>query len=110
WELLHNGEHFLLVSGIFTLTRALLLPDLPAQAELPVYPPLRLLYIGASPVDLPPLELETSFESLWRGLQPLIEERQLEVDRLEPATYDELVRYLNSNGGAGSFNDRDNTL
>ncbi len=110
WELLHNGEHFLLVSGIFTLTRALLLPDLPAQAELPVYPPLRLLYIGASPIDLPPLELETSFESLWRGLLPLIEERQLEVDRLEPPTYDELVRYLNSNGGAGSFNDRDNTL
>jgi tetratricopeptide (TPR) repeat protein len=110
WELLHNGEHFLLVSGIFTLTRALLLPDLSAQAELPVYPPLRLLYIGASPIDLPPLELETSFESLRRGLRPLIDERQLEVNRLEPPTYDELVRYLNAHGGAGALNDQDNTL
>ena len=26
WELLHNGEHFLLASGVFTLTRALLRP------------------------------------------------------------------------------------
>ncbi|HEV2474767.1 MAG TPA: hypothetical protein VGS41_18970, partial [Chthonomonadales bacterium] len=110
WELLHNGEHFLLVAGVFTLTRALLLPDQPAQTELPIYPPLRLLYIGAAPVDLPPLELETSFESLQRGLLPLMEANQLKLDRLEPPTFDELVRYLNSYGGAGAFNDRDTAL
>ncbi len=109
WELLHNGEHFLLVAGVFTLTRALLRPDMP-QAELPVYPPMRLLYIGSSPTDLPALELETSFESLRRGLEPLIEEGQLELDRLEPPTFDELVRYLNLYGGAGALNDRNTAL
>ncbi|HEY4384722.1 MAG TPA: hypothetical protein VGN34_09645, partial [Ktedonobacteraceae bacterium] len=39
WELLHNGDHFLLASGIFTLTRAILRPDVPAGCELPVHPP-----------------------------------------------------------------------
>ncbi|HYX48627.1 MAG TPA: hypothetical protein VE843_02705, partial [Ktedonobacteraceae bacterium] len=29
WELLHNDEHFLLASGVFTLTRALVRPDMP---------------------------------------------------------------------------------
>src|SRR5205807_66111 len=81
WELLHNGEHFLLASGVFTLTRALVRPDLPSQCELPIYPPLRMLYIGSSPVDLPPLETEQSYESLRRGLAPLIEDEQLSLDR-----------------------------
>ena len=105
WELLHNGEHFLLVAGVFTLTRALRRPDM-SQVGLPVYPPLRLLYIGSSPIDLPELELETSFESLERGLRPLLDEGELEINRLEPPTFDELVRYLNTYGGAGALNDR----
>src|SRR5260370_21547704 len=33
WELLHNGEHFLLASGVFTLTRALLQSDIRAGCE-----------------------------------------------------------------------------
>ncbi len=107
WELLHNGEHFLLAAGVFTLTRALLRPDMPSQCELPIYPPLRLLHIGSSPIDCPPLELETSFESLERGLAPLIEEGQLRLDRLEPPTFDELVSYLSKYGGAGDFDDQE---
>ncbi len=108
WELLHNGEHFLLASGVFTLTRALLRPDLPSQCELPIYPPLRVLYIGSSPSDCLPLETEQSYESLERGLSSLIEEGQLELDRLEPPTFDELVRYLNSAGGGSAFEDAEN--
>ncbi|HXX77536.1 MAG TPA: CHAT domain-containing protein, partial [Ktedonobacteraceae bacterium] len=107
WELLHNGEHFLLASGVFTLTRALVRPELPSGCELPVYPPLRVLYIGASPVDCPPLEIENSYEALERGLSSLIEDNRLILDRLEPPTFDELVRYLNSLGGAGAFDDQD---
>jgi tetratricopeptide (TPR) repeat protein len=110
WELLHNGEHFLLAAGVFTLTRALLRPEMPEQCELPVYPPLRLLYIGASPTDCPPLELEKSYESLQQGLAPLIETGQLRLERLEPPTFDELVRYLSSYGGAGEFDDSDTTI
>src|SRR5947208_1071956 len=107
WELLHNGEHFLLASGVFTLTRALVRPDIPSGSELPVHPPLRILYIGASPSDCPPLEIENSFEALERGLSSLIEDNRLILDRLEPPTFDELVRYLNSLGGAGAFDDKD---
>jgi hypothetical protein len=105
WELLHNGEHFLLASGVFTLTRALLRPEMPPGCELPVHPPLRILYIGASPVDCPPLEIENSFEALQRGISRLLDDEQVLLDRLTPPTFDELVRYLNSLGGAGAFDD-----
>src|SRR6185437_4295352 len=93
WELLHNDEHFLLASGVFTLTRAILRPDIPAEGSLPVYAPMRLLYIGASPLDCPTLETERSFEALERGLARLVDDGLLLIDRLEPPTFDELVRY-----------------
>lgn len=110
WELLYNGDHFLLVSGIFTLTRALLRPNMPNGCELPVRPPFRVLYIGASPTNCMPLETEKSFEALERGLSPLIETNQVFLDRLEPATFDELVRYLNSYGGAGTLDDNETSI
>jgi len=110
WELLHNSEHFLLASGIFTLTRALLQPDIPMGGELPVHPPVRLLYIAASPTNCPPLETVRSFEALQRGLETLIEEEQVRLDTLAVPTFGELVRYLNSFGGAGVFNEKDTTI
>ncbi len=105
WELLHNGDHFLLASGIFTLSRALLQPDTPVGCELPVRLPMRVLYIGSTPSDCASLETERSFQALNNGLAPLIENGSVQVDRLEPATFDELVRYLNSYGGVGTLND-----
>ncbi|TMC23146.1 MAG: CHAT domain-containing protein [Chloroflexi bacterium] len=110
WELLHNGDHFLLASGIFTLTRALLHPDIPLGCELPVHLPMRVLYIGASPVDCTPLETEKSFAALENGLAPLIESGQVFLDRLEPPTFGQLVRYLNSYGGAGLFDDNETVI
>ncbi|MBO0796856.1 MAG: hypothetical protein J2P36_38745, partial [Ktedonobacteraceae bacterium] len=107
WELLHNGDHFLLVSGIFTLSRALLRPDVPVGCELPVRPPMRVLYIGASPSDCAPLETESSYEALERAFAPLIDGGQVLLDRLEPPTFDQLVRYLNSYGGASMLDDND---
>ncbi len=101
WELLHNGEHFLLASGVFTLTRALLRPEEPVGSELPVHPPFRMLYISASPHNCDPLETEHSFEALQHALVDLIETNQVFLDRLEPATFDNLVEYLSSHGGAG---------
>lgn len=107
WELLHNDEHFLLASGVFTLTRAILRPEIPGECPLPVYPPMRLLYIGASPVDCPALETERSFEALERGLSRLVDDGLLLIDRLEPPTFDELVRYLTSVGGVNNFEDHE---
>lgn len=105
WELLHNDEHFLLASGVFTLTRAILRSDFSMGCSLPVYAPMRLLYIGASPVDCPTLETERSFEALERGLARLVDDGLLLIDRLEPPTFDELVRYLTSVGGVNNFDD-----
>ena len=110
WELLHNDEHFLLASGVFTLTRAILRPDTPAESSLPVYPPVRLLYVGASPVDCPSLETERSFEALERGLSRLVDDGLLLIDRLDPPTFDELVRYLSAVGGANTFDERETTI
>ncbi len=110
WELLHNDEHFLLASGVFTLTRAILHPDTPDGCSLPVYPPLRLLYIGSSPIDCPSLETERSFEALERGLSRLVEDGLLLIDRLEPPTFDELVRYLTSVGGVNRFDDHETAI
>jgi len=109
WELLHSGDHFLLASGIFTLSRALLQPDTPLGCELPVRLPMRVLYIGSTPNDCAELETERSFQALQNALTPLLESEQVYLDRLEPATFDELVRYLNSYGGAGTLNESDTT-
>jgi len=110
WELLHNGEHFLLASGVFTLTRALLRPDEPVGCELPVHLPLRLLYISASPKDCVPLETESSYEALERALFDLTEKGQIILDRLEQVTFDALVSYLSSCGGVGIFDERETSL
>src|SRR5579884_3786850 len=110
WELLHNGDYFLLASGIFTLSRALLRPDLPVGCELPVHPPMRVLYIGAAPTDCAPLEIERSYQALEQAFAPLIEAGQVFLDRLEPPTFDQLVRYFNSYGGASTFDDNDTSI
>jgi tetratricopeptide (TPR) repeat protein len=110
WELLHNGDYFLLASGIFTLSRALLRPDLPVGCELPVHLPMRVLYISASPSDCAPLETERSYEALEQALTPLLDAGQVFLDRLEPPTFDQLVRYFNSYGGVGTLDDNDTTI
>lgn len=110
WELLHNGEHFLLASGVFTLTRVLVRPDEQVGCELPVHPPMRMLYISASPQDCEPLETERSYEALQRALADPIEKGQILLDRLEQVTFDNLVGYLSACGGAGVFNDQETSV
>src|SRR5579872_680256 len=110
WELLHNGEHFLIGSGIFTLTRALVHPEQPVGCELPVHPPLRLLYISASPRDCEPIETERSFEALQRALADAIDSNQIILDKLDQVTFDMLVEYLSDCGGVGMFDDNDTNI
>ena len=109
-ELLHNGDHFLLASGIFTLSRVLVRPDAPGSSELPVHPPFRVLYISSSPTDCAPLETERSFEALQEALYPLIDTGQVFLDRLEPPTFGQLVRYFNSFGGASMLDDNETVM
>src|SRR5207244_12973536 len=100
WELLCKGEPFLLASGIFSLTRALLRPGETLGCDLPVQPPMRMLYISATPRNCTPLETERSFEAMQRALAGPIEKGQVWLDRLEQVTFDDLVTYLRSHGGA----------
>ncbi|HWS85081.1 MAG TPA: hypothetical protein VN207_12575, partial [Ktedonobacteraceae bacterium] len=110
WELLHNDDYFLLVSGVFTLSRLLLGLDSTVGCELPVHPPFRMLYVAPSPTNCVPLETERSFEAMQHALTPLMDSGQIVLDRLEPPTFGQLVRYLNSYGGAGMLDDSDTTI
>ncbi len=105
WELLHNGEHFLIGSGIFTLTRAIFSPDDPASNELPVHMPFRILYMSASPKGFPALETERSFKAMERALFDLHEDGHIYLDWFNQVTFDQLVGYLNSRGGTGLLDD-----
>lgn len=110
WELLHNSNHFLTASGVFTLSRSLLRADSPVGCELPVHPPFRMLYISASPSNFAPLETERSFQAIEEALTPLMDSGQIFLDRLEPPTFGQFVRYLNSYGGAGTLDDGETML
>ncbi len=105
WELLHNGEHFLLASGVFTLTRALLRPDEPVSSELPVHPPLRILYLSSVPRNCPSIDAGKSLDALGRALANLIEDGRVILDQKVQVTYDELVEYMDTYGGGGQFDD-----
>lgn len=110
WELLHNGEHSLIGSGIFTLTRAIFSPDSLMPNELPVHTPFRILYMSASPKDLPELQTRRSFEALERALFDLRDARRIYLDTLPQVTFDQLVGYLNSYGGAAVLNDNETAI
>jgi tetratricopeptide (TPR) repeat protein len=113
WELLYNGEYFLIASGIFTLTRAIIRPEPTNRGELPMLPvhlPMRLLYISASPSDFPSIETERSYEALERVLEPYRDKRQIIIDKLPQATYDDLVGYLSSLGGVDAFDDASTSI
>jgi tetratricopeptide (TPR) repeat protein len=110
WELLHNGEHFLIASGIFTLTRAIVRPEQPIGCELPVHLPMRLLYMSASPKDCMPIETGRSLEALERALEERREKNQIFLDKLEQVTYDDLVRYLSEQGGIDAFDDAETAI
>lgn len=110
WELLYNGDHFLIASGIFTLSRSLQRFDAPVGCQLPVHPPLRILYIGSSPRNLAPLETESSFQAMERAFEPLIDTGQVLLDRLDPPTFGHLVSYFTSLGGVGLLDDNDTVV
>src|SRR5207237_8127857 len=96
WELLHNGEHFLLASGVFSLTRALLRPGETLGCDLPVQTPMRMLYISATPRNCTPLETERSYEAMRWALAGQIQRRQARLDTIDQITFTDVVTYLTS--------------
>ncbi len=86
WELLHDGEEFLALSGRFLFGRV---PLGCAQMSLPaVPPPLRLLVVVASPHDQPELEGDEELGVLQTALDRPVREGRVQVEYLEDATLD----------------------
>jgi len=89
WELLHDGDSFLLLDGV-DLTRYILLPR-PASS-IQCEPPLRIALVAASPVDQDPLDLRSATTRLRRL-------PNVTVDRVKPPTYNALLTKLGPHRG-----------
>ncbi len=84
WELIHDGQSFLVADGAVALARYI---DY-AQALVPatVQAPLRLLLVSPRPVDLAGAD-ERPCAALLGALEPLRQQGRLQVDLLSPPTY-----------------------
>ncbi len=86
WELLHDGDQFLLLSGPgIDIVRYVTFPQ--AVTAVRVQPPLTVVLVASSPSDLLALDVT----SLLGTLQELV---NVEVNLIDPATYRQLVTRL----------------
>lgn len=92
WELLHDEDAFLLPSAQVMITRhiAFARPTPPLRVK----PPLRVLLIEARPVGVPPLPPAQEAAKLALALDPLIQARQVVLERLTPPTAQRLADRL----------------
>jgi len=63
-------------------------------APLPVHPPLRVLFLAASPINRDPVDGEREWRRVREALAPLIFLRWVKLDRLDHATLEELDKKL----------------
>lgn len=91
WELMHDGQSFLVADGVVALARYI---DY-AQALVPatIQMPLRVLLVSPRPVDLPDSD-EWPTSSTLTALEPLRQQGLVHLDLLTPATYAALRQVL----------------
>ena len=95
WELLYDETlaRFLALDGRSPVTRFLRLPIAPLP--WPADRPLRLLFTGASPQDLPKLDVAGEWAGIEAGLAPLVQAHKLEASAIpEGATLAALLAAL----------------
>lgn len=109
WELLHDGEDFVLLSTQRTLVRFLELPR--PLSPLAVKPPLRILTIISNPSDYEPLDLEAEWQHLNEALAESTNPGFFELDLLPRASLSDLQVRLRQGeyhilhfSGHGTFN------
>jgi hypothetical protein len=77
WELLFYPPYFFCLDPTSPVVRFLDLPDPPRP--LAVRPPLRLLYLVASPADAPRLDVEQEVDRIHAALSGLVQENKVEI-------------------------------
>ncbi|MDI7276727.1 MAG: CHAT domain-containing protein, partial [Anaerolineae bacterium] len=90
WELIHDGQSFLVADGVVALARYV---DY-AQALVPatLQTPLRVLVVAPRPVDL--LDSESMGSSALTALEPLRQQGLVWLDLLSPPTYAAMQQVL----------------
>ena len=111
WEILHDGQDFLIFSPQFTLVRYLELaqPLKPFAAQSA----LRVLFILSSPRDDEPLDIAREWTRLQDALADTVSTGLVEIELLEHATFVNLQEQLGKNqyhilhfSGHGMFDER----
>jgi hypothetical protein len=85
WELLHDGRRYLLAAGAVDLTRYITYSE--SSVPIDVQAPLRVLFIGSAPKDLPKLDSAASLAAIQGAAG-------LAVEVLSPPTYDALLQRI----------------
>jgi hypothetical protein len=94
WEFLFDEakDSFLCLSRMTPIVRYLEIDDAPMPLKLD--PPLRVLGVISSPSDYPPLDVEAEWSRLEGALSGQRQAGIVDVERLSPATVDELLQAL----------------
>ncbi len=92
WELLHDGQEYLVRSGRLALTRYIAFKA--PMTPLALQGPLRVLVAVTRPRDLPSLDEHAELLALKGSLAILAEERGLELQVLDPPTWRAFVEAL----------------
>ena len=79
WELLHDGEKFLATDPAIPIARYI--EQMQPIKDLPVKPPLRMLFTTAVPNDYEPLDLAREERNIRRALVDLDDKIELVVER-----------------------------
>ena len=97
WEYLYDKTTncYLTLATATPLVHYIELPE-PVRV-LAVSPPLRMLAVIASPMDLPALNVEQEWQNLQTALSTLVHNGQLLIDRLQPPTLPALQTILRRN-------------
>jgi tetratricopeptide (TPR) repeat protein len=91
WELLHDGESFLVTDGRVALSRYIDAAQALEPATLEA--PLRVLLVAPMPVDLPACDGQPA-GAMLKALEPLAQQGRLQLDVLSPPTYVALQELL----------------
>ncbi len=97
WELVHDGQSFLVADGIVALARYVDSPQVHTPAQ--VHRPLRLLFVSPRPVNVPgPARRPAAggLPPLLAALEPLRQQGLIQIDILSPPTYAALRQVLSN--------------